>query len=320
MMHFRRPRRDVQDDDPGLGSKAFASGRLVLPDGTFNVRRLGLDWFERFHLYHWLVELSWSRFLGLTLAGYAVANTLFAAVYYLLGNGDFAGLSGIGGIHLFRELWFFSAQTMTTVGYGHVSPVSILAGAVSSLEALSGLMGIAVGTGLLYGRFSRPRSRVIFSKVSVVLPYRDGFAWMFRLVAPHRHALLEAKVQVLCSWVEEDEAGNRMRRYRDLRLERDEVHFLPMNWTLVHAIEDDSPLVGLTAADLLRQRVEVMVLFRAFDESYGQQVFARRSWTAEEILFGRKFVPMLFPDPSGAMDVDVAKLHETETVAMEREF
>lgn len=300
------------ESDPGLGSRVVSPrARLIRPDGNFNTRRKGLSWWERATVYQWLGQISWTRFTLLAFGAYFVTNTLFAFVYLVLGDGHLNGIRPEGLVHDFEACWFFSAQTLTTVGYGHVSPATGIASAVAAFEALVGLLGFGVWTGLLFNRFSRARSRILFSQVSVVTPYRDGNAWMFRIVASHDHPLLEAKADAIFSWVP---PGTQVRHYQEVVLERSSVRFFPMNWTLVHPIDEESPLYGITLDDLEQADVEILVLVKAHDETYGQTVHSRFSWKAAEIRFGEKFVPMMESGEDGAVEVDVSRLGETEAV------
>jgi inward rectifier potassium channel len=258
-----------------------------------------------------LAGIPWWAFTALAIGGYVVVNTVFAWVYVLIGVESLDGVQAGTWMHEFSECWFFSAQTITTVGYGHVSPVGWLASSIAALEALTGLLGFGVWTGLLYARFSRPRARILFAAESVVAPHRGATAWMFRMVPLHDHALLEAETSVLFSWVEETPEGAK-RRYAELPLEQRAVRFFPMNWTVVHAITEDSPLAGLTGQDLEQVDAEILVLVRAHDESYAQTVHARASWKAPEIRFAMRYASMMSTAPDGAMELDLSRLGALE--------
>jgi len=306
--------RNRPDLDPGLGTKVVnRHSRLILPDGSFHVRRIGIAWWKRATPYQWLGQISWTRFTFLAFAGYFVANTLFAMAYLAVGVEHLNGIVPGSWDHDFREAWFFSAQTLTTVGYGHVSPSGSLVSGIAAFEALCGLMGFGVWTGLLFNRFSRARSRILFSKNAVVAPHKGATAWMFRMVASHDHPLLDAEAYALFSWIGEGATGP-VRHYQDLSLERSSVRFFPMNWTLVHPIDDDSPFKDLSKEDLEQIDAEILVLVRAHDETYGQSVHARASWKASDILFGARFAPMMSPSPDGATEIDLSRLDATESV------
>lgn len=298
------------DADPGLGAKVVAPrSRLILPDGRFHTRRKGLPWWRRSTSYQWLGQLPAPLFAALAVFAYFLINTGFALVYLALGPGQLDGVEPGGLLHDFEACWFFSAQTLTTVGYGHVSPATGTAGAIAAFEALVGLLGFGVWTGLIFNRFSRARSRVLFSSVSVVVPHRGGNAWMFRIVSAHDHPLLDAEAAAIFTWVA---PGTDVRHYQELVLERSSVLFFPMNWTVVHPIDEESPLMGLGLDDLEAVDAEILVLVKAHDETYGQTVHARSSWKADQIRFGERFVSMLGSGPDGAVEVDLGKLDVTE--------
>jgi inward rectifier potassium channel len=302
-------RKTSHNDDPGLGNRSF-SGRMILPNGRFRVRRTGLAWWLRHSPYQMLMSLPGWAFLAIALGTYLAANSLYAFLYLWIGPGHLAGISPERTWGTFLSCFFFSAQTLTTVGYGHISPEGFMASALSSMEALSGLGGFAVWTGLLFARLSRPRSRILFARDSVIAPFQDGAAWMFRMVPAHDHPLLEAEVWATFSWAQDEPTG-RVRRYRDLHFDRSSVKFFPMNWTLVHPIDAESPMSGLSAKDLEEGGVEMMVLVRAHDETYGQTVHARSSWRAEEILRGRRYANMMENAPDGGVVLDLTRLGET---------
>ncbi|MEN9306358.1 MAG: hypothetical protein RL173_290 [Fibrobacterota bacterium] len=306
--------RNRPDFDPGLGTKVVnRHTRLILPDGSFNVRRIGIAWWKRATPYQWLGQISWTRFTLLAFGGYVAANTVFALAYLGIGVEHLRGVEPGPWGYDFMEAWFFSAQTLTTVGYGHVSPSGTLASSIAAFEALFGLMGFGVWTGLLFNRFSRARSRILFSRNAVVAPHKGATAWMFRMVASHDHPLLDAEAYALFSWVGEGATGP-VRHYQDLSLERSSVRFFPMNWTVVHPIDDESPLKDLSKEDLEQVDAEILVLVRAHDETYGQGIHARSSWKASDILFGSRFSSMMTPGDDGATVIDLANLDTTEPV------
>jgi len=302
-------RKAMRNDDPGLGNRSYA-GRMILPNGRFQIRRTGLAWWLRHSPYQLFVSLPGWGFLLIALGTYLAANLAFAMLYFWIGPTHLLGLPPERTWQTFLGCFFFSAQTLTTVGYGRISPDGFLASALSSLEALSGLGGFAMWTGLLFARVSRPRSRILFARHSVIAPFQDDTAWMFRMVPAHDHPLLEAEVWATFSWVQDEPTG-RVRRYRDLHFDRSSVRFFPMNWTLVHPIDAESPMHGLSAKDMAEAEVEIMVLVRAHDETYGQTVHARSSWRAAEILWGRKYANMAENAEDGGVVLDLTRLGET---------
>jgi inward rectifier potassium channel len=295
-------------DDLGLGIRS-GPGRGVNKDGSFNVRRRGLPTFRTYELYHRLISMGGFRFLGLLLLGYLLANAFFAALYLGIGMEHFVRPGGEGRLDKALDAFFFSAQTLTTVGYGHISPKSHLASALAALESLLGLLSFALATGLLYGRFSRPHAQMRFSRHGLVAPYRGLTGFMFRFVNRRSNQLIEVEATVVFT---SHDAASGTRRFVNLPLERNRINLFPTSWTVVHPIDEASPLFGLTDADLRRIRAEFIVLIKAFDDTFSQTIFQRTSYTAEEVLWGARFRPMATFGGDGAMEVDVDQVDETE--------
>jgi inward rectifier potassium channel len=220
-------------------------------------------------------------------------------VYWLVGVDSFTGLIANDKGREFMELFYFSTQTFTTVGYGRVNPVGDAASLVAAIEGMNGLLSFAVATGLIYGRFARPRSHIAFSEHALIAPYRDKKALMFRLASyKDRHNLTDAEIKVtLALQLQED--GNSSYKFYDLPLERGRVDTLMMNWTVVHPIDDQSPLLGLAPEDFRAADVEIYVQIRGFDDVYSTTVIQRTSYTFDEIKFDAKFLPMYHESEDG---------------------
>jgi inward rectifier potassium channel len=288
-------KQEVRDDerDLGFGTRlTSATTRLLNRDGSFNVRRRGLSFWRTFDLYQHLLRMSWPRFIGVILLAYGVENLLFATLYVTIGVENLDGVVGETPLERFAEAFFFSSQTITTLGYGRISPVGFWASAVAALESMLGIMGFALITGLLYGRFSRPTAKLIYSQKSLIGPYQGGAAWMFRLANIRSNQLIEVEVQVTYSRIEQLENGKKARRYYGLNLERSKVNFLALSWTIVHPIDADSPLLGTTPEDFRDSDSEFIILIKAFDDTYSQTVHTRSSYRYDEVTWGAKFLPM----------------------------
>lgn len=297
------------DYDPGLGLGSEEKEiRFLKPDGSPNVIRTGVPLRERLDFYYLMLNLTWTEFFAVVLSGFLVVNFAFAWVYVGIGTQQFSGLDSeeMGG--KFWEIFYFSAQTLTTVGYGKISPVGHTVSAVAALEALIGLLGFALFTGLVYGRFSRPNFRLIFTPNILVAPYRGITALMFRVANPKINELIEAEALVMLTLVDPE---TQKRSYTSLTLERSKVMFFFLNWTIVHPIDESSPLVGLSHEELKLREPEILVVFKAFDEARSQNVYARTSYKAEQLVWGAKFAPIrVSKDAKGAMIHDLSNLNE----------
>jgi inward rectifier potassium channel len=301
---------DEEPKDLGFGSVigGFNEKRLLNRDGTFNQRRDGLSFLTSLSFYHYFLTITWTRFFGLVVGAYLGANVVFAFAYIALGRDSLlAGTNAeMGGA--FGRAFFFSVETLATIGYGNVTPNGVLAHVVMTAESLAGLLFFALGTGILFARFSRPTAAVMFSSRAVIAPYRGKTAFMFRVTNSRSNQLVELEAKVLFSRIE----GN-VRRYDQVRLERSRVTFFPLSWTVVHPIDEKSPMLGMSADELAAKDVEFMILLTGTDETFSQVVHARSSYKPEEIVFGQKFVNIYKPiDKLGVVSIDVRRLSETE--------
>jgi inward rectifier potassium channel len=303
--------------DLGFGKQIVdESTRLVNPDGSFNVRRVNQSFFGRLNLYHRLITTSWFHFIGLILVAFVVANFLFAGVYVGLGTEHLQGADQSNAWTRFYDAYFFSAQTLTTVGYGRIAPVGFWMSFAAAIESTMGLLAFALATGLLYGRFSRPEAKILFSEKALVAPYLDTVALMFRIVNERANQLIEVNVEVALSVLETLPDGKRTRKYYGLPLERNKVSFFPVNWTLVHPITEDSPLFGKTGEELVAADAEFLILIRATEDTFSQVVYARSSYHAREIEWGAKFRPMYDNAAKGTTTLDIAKLSDFEPMPL----
>jgi inward rectifier potassium channel len=304
--------------DLGFGSVVARESRrrFLNRDGTFNVRREGLGFWQVVSLYHYLLTISWPRFLMYAGAAYVVANGLFAAGYVLCGPGSLVGFERSGMVGRFAQAFFFSVETLATIGYGNIAPANMAAHLLMTFESLVGLMTFAVIAGIVFARFSRPVAQIVFSEDAIIAPYRGITAFMFRVVNQRSNEIVELRAQVMLARRKKDGAVTD-REFIPLKLERDRVIFFPLTWTVVHPIDPDSPMYGKTAADLAESDAEFLILLNGFDETFSQNVHTRSSYKAEEIVWGAKFRSVFNPPrPDGTLSVDIRKLHEIDRVAL----
>ncbi len=297
------------NNDTGFGTNTRDyGGRFVNRDGTFNLRKEGMPVWDRFSVFHNMLNLPSWKFIVLIVAFFLAINLFYTIIYLLIGTDGFTGMIANTGWQKFKEVYFFSTETFTTVGYGRVNPIGDGANFVASIEAMSGFLSFAVATGLIYGRFSKPKSFLVFSDHALVTPYQDKTALMFRFVSyKDNHVLTNVEIKVNIG-LEVEENNKRVFKFFDLHLERSRVDSLPMNWTVVHPIDDDSPLAGFSIEDMKAADVEIYVLVRGFDDVYSAVVLQRSSYTFEEIMFDRKFIPMYRESDNGK--TTIVELHK----------
>ncbi len=280
--------QDLRDLGFGAVVSRESQQRLLNRDGSFNVTRTGLRFWSSFSAYHALLTIPWWQFFGATAVLYFLVNAAFAAAYLACGPGAL-GSNTVGmEHHTYLRAFFFSVQTLSTIGYGQVVPIGTPANALVTLESLIGLLGFAIVTGLLFARFSRPTARLLFSRHALIASYQNITALEFRVANARSNELIEVSAKVLLSRFEEVD-GVRTRRYYTLELERPGVTFLPLTWTVVHPIDGRSPLYMETAESLRSSRSEFLVLLSAFDETFSATVQTRTSYVPAEVLWGFRF-------------------------------
>jgi inward rectifier potassium channel len=294
-----RPQPISEQDLRDLGFGAVVSRdshqRLLNRDGSFNVQRKGLSFLDALSPYHVLLTMPWRWFFVIGIGCYLLANAIFACLY--LACGPNALLSSSPGIqqNAFWRAFFFSVETISTIGYGNIVPVTIAANVVVTIEAVTGLIGFAIATGLLFARFSRPTAKVMFSSHAVVAPYQNMTALEFRVANARSNELIEVTAKVILSRFEEVD-GVHTRRYYPLKLEREGVVFLPLTWTVVHPIDENSMLRGETVESLRNSAAEILVLLKAFDETFSTIVQTRTSYTFDDMVWGARFANAFMAD------------------------
>ena len=308
-------RHGDEEKDLGLGSVVVqrSRDRFLNRDGSFNVVRRGLPFLESLSPYHVLLTMSWTRFHAVLLGSYLLANAGFALAYLACGP---AALEGAGNLGTgFARAFFFSVETFSTIGFGNITPVGLAANLVMTAEALLGLLWVAMATGLLFARFSRPTARILFSRNAVVAPYRGITALMFRVANGRSNQLTELQARVMLGhFVTEN--GRKVRKLDNLTLERAEVMFFPLSWTVVHPIDETSPLWGLAADGVRAADAEILILLSGVDETFSQTVHARTSYKPDEIVWNVRFVGIFDPPKEGEhLAVDLRRLSEIEPVS-----
>ncbi|MFK8057483.1 MAG: ion channel [Saprospiraceae bacterium] len=310
---FRRnsPSGDTdQEDDLGFGEKVSGEGiKLVNKDGNFNVQRTGLN---EYFAYQWLIEMPWWKFFASVLGYYIVINFVLGLFFYLLGPSGISGLSQDTWYLTLLECFFFSVQTFTTVGYGTMAPIDLPHQLLAALGALVGLMSLALATGLLFARFSRPSRLLVFSENALIAPYSEGLSFQFRLANRSSTKLINVSAQIVYSWITEKD-GKRKRHFNNLELERTEIAMLPLNWTVVHPIDSSSPLTGLTVDEIQATDGEFIVQLSAFDETYGRQIFEHTSYYAHCLKWNHSFEPMYQPSENGTMMLHLDRIDLTSS-------
>lgn len=299
--------------DLGLGTNAInPNQRLLNSDGSFNLKRTGLSFKERFHFYQNLLTIPWSKFYSYIAIFYFSENLVFATLYYLIGHENLRGAEGLTLIDKYRDCFFFSVQTITTVGYGHLAPSGWLMNILAAIEAFLGLLVFALITGLLYARFSRPDIKLLTSKNCLISPYRDITALIFRIANARHSQLIEAKIEAFMSYNKKDEDGNITRGFDSLKLERHTINMLALSWNIVHPIDEESPFFSREIEDFKDSSLEILVLFKSYDERINQQVHYKFSYTYDQIVIGAKFTKMFANDPAGYVNLMLDKIDEYE--------
>lgn len=305
------------EDDLGFGYQpVIKSQPLIRQDGSINVKRKGLPFFRTSDNYHKLITMSWTDFWLLVLAGYLVINTLFAFVYLGVGVENLNGAEGKNTYQHFWDAFFFSAQTISTVGYGHISPKGMVTNSVAALESMMGLLAFALATGLLYGRFSRPSAKIRYSENLLVAPYLETCqGLMFRLANLRRNTLIDLQIEIIFSYNEELN-GKLVRRFFPLELERKRVSILTLNWTVVHPLDDKSPLKDMTQQELKTTEASFAVLLKAFDDTFSQTVHSRTSYQHDDMVWGAKFKPAFDRDEDGRIALDLRRINDYDLVEL----
>ncbi len=298
--------------DPGLTTQFTGElRRTINKDGSFNVQRTGLRWRDA-NLYLHLIDTTWPRFLAIVLAVFLSINLAFSLAYLAVGLEHLRGTEP--ELSAFLNAFFFSVHTLTTVGYGNVYPTGNGANTVSAIEAATGLMVFALATGLLYGRFSKPSARIQFSDRALIAPYQDGTSLQFRVANARRNTLMNVEARMLLMTVENVD-GQLKRDFVELALERPQILFFPLTWTVVHPIDAASPLLGKSPQDLAKLTAELLILMQGFDDTFSQVVHSQYSYRHDEIVWGARFTPAFRVDEKGTLVVELDRISERKLMS-----
>jgi inward rectifier potassium channel len=298
--------------DTGFGVQPNQLGeRFVNKDGSFNIRKRGLPFMKRVSPYSYLLSLRWPQFLLFIFLFYLCINLIFTFFYFLAGADQFTGMISTSTFGNIKELFFFSTQSFTTVGYGRINPIKDGADFIASVETMMGWLFFALVTGLLYGRFTQPRAFLMFSENALYAPYKGGWALMFRVV-PYKanHFITNADIIVNIAFqVTEQEKAEY--KFYTLKLERSHIDALSMNWTVVHPIDEESPLLNFTMEDMITADLELYIQVSGFDHIFSSTVMKRTSYTYKEIIWNARFNSMYHESADGVTTiVDLDKLND----------
>jgi len=301
--------RKHEDTELGFGTRTYHGRiRFINRDGSINTRRKGLKTLETLDIYHYLISTSMINFTLIVFGSYILINTVYACIYYLIGADHFGGIDNATHSEEFVNLFFFSAQSLTTVGYGHIYPKGAIVSSIAALEAMTGLLGFAIATGVLYGRFSKPKATILYSDNILVSPYRSEKAIMFRIANQKRNELIELECQMIVG-MNNPETGKR--ELVPLTLERHAINFLALSWTIVHPLDDNSPLLGVSAEQMMERDAEFIILVKAINETYMQTVHSRSSYKTEDLVWEAKFSPIIpVPDQTGKLVISLHDIHK----------
>ncbi len=295
--------------DPELSElKDFGNHRLINKDGSFNIHRKGISHFAP---YQYLVEMSWNIFLLIILGAYIFINLFFAIIFLLAGYENLAGVPETDSlIQQIANTFFFSVQTFTTVGYGSLAPLGFATNIIASLDALCGMLSWALATGLVFARFSKPQAQFLFSNIAVMAPYKDGLSIQMRVANKRSNRIIDLHSTMVMTWLEED-GDEVMRKFSQLTLEVSSISLFPLNWTIVHKIDENSPLNNCDRTALKKMNAEFLIMIDGHDETYAQKVHAATSYQFSEVQWFYQFARMYKPDKDKGTIFDLGKIDET---------
>jgi inward rectifier potassium channel len=296
--------------DPGIGTRFKRSTkRIINKDGTFNVEKRGVT-FGFNDTYLFFINLSWPAFLAWIFVGFIAMNSVFAMFYVMLGD-QAISVSNEDPIDHFLHAFFFSTQTFTTVGYGAISPTTHGASLLASFEALIGFLCFSMATGLLFGRFSKPTTRIKFSEHALIQRVQGIRSIVFRMVNERPSQLMDMQATVILNMSHKSGDGVE-RLYQRLKLQVDRIEFFPLNWTIVHPIDEQSPFFDMDDDHILASQGELLIHVKGFDELFAQEVHRRFSYQTMDLIPNARFLPMFETDESGEIVLHLERLDAFE--------
>ena len=311
---FKTSNRNEKDFGFGKIASEGNRMRLINRDGSFNVERKGLNFFTSLSVYHYLLDISWIKFFSLAALGYALLNIGFAFVYVLIGENAILGHSSVTFGEQFANSFFFSVQTSSTIGFGQLTPGNLISNIVVAVESFVGILGVAVITGLLFARFSKPNAKIIFSNNALIAPYKDGKAFMFRIVNARENQLFELDGEVNLI-LQKNIEGKSVRTFHKLDLEISHLTFFPLSWTVVHPIDSTSPLNNFSKTDFINSDPEFYIFLKGVDDTFNQYVYTRSSYKMSEIVYGAKFESIIDMQKVGEkILVDISRISQFEKI------
>ena len=297
--------------DPGFGFSSKKDAKVIVnKDGSSNIlhhnKRISFQ-----EAYTYLIEISWFQFFVYVFVSYLLINMFFGLVFIWVGIEQIAPATG----NLFKDFlngFFFSAQTVTTVGYGKIAPNGLIGNIIAAFEALIGLLSFSFITGLLYGRFSKPKASVGFSKNIILRNFNEGKALMFRLINNRTNIMIEPSISVTLSLPVKGKFGELKREFYQLKLELETIKYLPTSWTIVHQIDEESPLYNLTSRQVKELDAEWYILMQYHDDSFAQRVYQVHSYTSKDLEVNVKFAPITHFNKDGYTVLDHKKISTLE--------
>jgi inward rectifier potassium channel len=288
------------------GKRSRSRIHICIKDGQFHIDGIGA-WYSYWRdPYHLFLTIPWLGFFGLAALAYISINVVFAIAYLLGGNSIAAAHPGS-----FWDAFFFSVQTLASIGYGAMYPQTFYANLVATTEAMVSLVSIALLTGLIFARFSQTTARVLFSQVAVITPSDGVPTLMFRAANQRRNQILEAQVSVYLMRDEITVEGQFIRRFYDLKLFRSRTPTFTLSWTVMHPIDEDSPLYGVSEDSLVKTKALLVVSLSGLDETVGQVIHARHTYAPHELLWNHRFADIFHQTSDGHRYLDYTSFHQT---------